>query len=224
MIQKGFVRCLLGLLCVLSIMTAGCKTGIEGVDGVVTRTFGGDSREFSWIDFQENRPEPEYVIFNTRELTDICAEITKCYGDTLKHLDKFVARMENAHVAMKLERIYSTEGEEAYFAAYNSLTKEEEKSYRKYIKNELHYLELFEDIDKRARGLMDKMPKITNAIQHEFLSSINKHDPIELATALGQAAGATAQITEQIEFTARSVAWIVEYYKLLDRAKTYQGR
>lgn len=220
--QKGLVRYLLGLLCALSIMTAGCQTGVSFIDDTTESIFG--SSYDTWQDFQVDRPDPDAIEFNSETLTDSCAAITDLYSYTLEQFDRFTARLESCPIALELEAIYAEEGPEAYFAALDDLKKKERKAYHRYIDEELDHCNEFADIQYQAQDLFHGMKGITKGIRQEFKGSIDKNDPIATAAALAEAAESISIIASQVSYTMKCAEWLISYTTLLQDAKEHMRR
>lgn len=202
------------MLC-LSVLLSGCASyggyRVENGEGM---------RQKSWADFQKNRPEPKYIHANSPVVTRLCADITDIYILTIRAVDRAAKRAEYCEVACKLEAVRCHFGEKAYLDAFEQLTPEERRSYRKYRKSEVQESRAVDMLWYKANDAAWHMSELMYEIQYVSY---------EYGWSAGLSAGFEAAIMlmiidEQIEYTIEALSWLREYQKLLERAQNYQGR
>ncbi len=197
MLSMNIARYLVCILCIVSMLCSGCASIHSS----------GLSREASWEEFKGSRPEPRYVHFHDRSLTAACADITSYYIQATMLLDRAVDRIENSDVGAKLETIRAEQGEDAFIEALQSLTREERRAYRIYVRSER------DDLAVVGGYIQTLTCGITATLLYPYTFMYDYRTAMKASLVL-----------EQYEYAVKSLQWLHEYEALLERAQEHLGR
>ena len=106
----------------MAVFLFGCTSG-----GEVKPTKVSENTNM-WAQYQDNRPDVEYIAVSNQSLNTITKSIAGIYGTTLSLTDKTITQIENNKVVASLEKVRKTSGQEAYDKEVNALTGEDKKS------------------------------------------------------------------------------------------------
>lgn len=191
------------------ILSAGCvstQTQSKKVDD------GVGNKQLAWENFKENRPEQGFEAISDEGANKALKGISEMYGVTSSMLDKTVERTEHCHVALKLEKVRTDFGDEAFNKELGNLSAEEKLEYDAYVDSEINALSTVSKLLTEAvhleQGLLE-----ANYIR----LALNPFEYKKVYGSIGHA-------KEQAVFSVKALSWMKDYRDALDRARNYKGR
>ena len=192
----------------MAVFLFGCTSG-----GEVKPTKVSENTNM-WAQYQDNRPDVEYIAVSNQSLNTITKSIAGIYGTTLSLTDKTITQIENNKVVASLEKVRKTSGQEAYDKEVNALTGEDKKAYLLYINNEVNNLSVVAGYLINATKLGLEISKLVS-------------DPNQLTSSMFELpkvikAGSLAK--DQLAFSVKALSWMKEYSDRLKAAKALRDR
>jgi len=188
---------------VVIVLLLGCTT-----DGVKP------SRDTMWAEYQENRPDAEYISVSNQSLNNITKSIAGLYRTTLTLTDKTITQINNVGVVSKLETVRKAQGQEAYKKEVKALTGKDKKEYLLYINNEVNNFTVISGYLINAAKLGAQIVSLVS----------NPRQLTSSAFELPKVIKAGSLAKDQLEFSVKSLSWMKEYSDLLKAAKKEMGR
>ncbi len=180
---------------VITVLLFGCASGAKK-----TGTFA---------DYQNDRPDVEYISVSSVELNAITKGIAGLYGTTLTLTDKTITQIENNKVAASLETVRINQGQEAYNKEVKNLKGEDKEIYDKYIDNEVNKTSIIV-------GYLANAAKLGVSIRSLVA---NPNALASSAFELPKVISAGSLATDQLAFSVKALNWMKKNNDALESAK-----
>ena len=201
---------ILGMVILISCCFLACSTS-QKTAKVDTAT-GEGHEQILFSDYKDNRPEATVAKIGAPQPDMLFESIAQAYGTTLELTDKYISRVENSSVALKLERIRETKGKEAYQEEVNSLEGQDRQEFNQFAANEINQLKTVESYLTSAYKFQQAASKLD---VKSFISN-----PLKAGSAVKSAKHATSQVN----YSVKSLQWLNETRKAYSYLTQYAER
>jgi len=209
--MKKKILSLASALLVASIAT-GCSNDSQPNTPENKVVNGQGEKQSLFQEYMKNRPSKDIDPIGVNSADLVFSGIAGIYGNTVDLTDKYISKVENSKVALTLEEVRKTLGEEEYKKQVAALEGEDKKEYEAFLKSE-------------SNSLNVAASYLTDALKLQVgLTSINVQELVSNPFKLPSALKSSKLAKDQISYTVDTLKWLNETKKVYDASLEYKGR
>lgn len=198
---------LTGALLVLS----GC--GSTQPNTAETKVVDGKGKSQSQFEeYKTDRPENKSVKIGNPAADLVFNSISKIYGQTIDLTDKYIAKTENSDVALKLNEVRKTQGDEEFKKQVSLLEGKDKTEYEEFMKNQVNVLEV-------SKNYLVEAIKLQAGV-----SNINVKSLVSNPFALPSAISGAKLSMDQISFSVKALQMLKQTSDVYSEMLNYKGR
>lgn len=193
------------------LLLSGC--GSTQPNTAETKVVEGKGQSQSQFDeYTKNRPERKSIKIGNPAADLVFSSISKIYGQTLDLADSYVAKTENSSVALKLEEVRKTQGNEEFKKQVQLLEGEDKANYETFMKNQVDVLSV-------SKNYLVEAVKLQAGV-----SNINVKSLVSNPFALPAAISGAKLSTDQITYSVKALKIMKETSDVYSEMLNYKGR
>lgn len=201
------VASLTGALLVLS----GC--GSTQPNTAETKVVDGKGKSQSQFEeYKTDRPENKSVKIGNPAADLVFNSISKIYGQTIDLTDKYIAKTENSDVALKLNEVRKTQGDEEFKKQVSLLEGKDKTEYEEFMKNQVNVLEV-------SKNYLVEAIKLQAGV-----SNINVKSLVSNPFALPSAISGAKLSMDQVSFSVKALQMLKQTSDVYSEMLNYKGR